>query len=340
MASHYIQTKPSFSRALFKEYTGMTVLMDENTSRHCYPLLRNQLPGHSCLVMPAGELYKNLDTCQMVWQHLTDHQLDRHGIVLVLGGGVLCDLGGFCASTYKRGIAFALVPTTLLAMADASVGGKTGIDFGSYKNHVGTFSEPLAIWAATDFLKTLPAPELRSGFGEIIKHALIADVRLWKAISKKSLHEQNFPQLVRHSVKFKTAITRKDPREKGLRKILNFGHSVGHGMESLGLYAGKPLLHGDAVAAGMVMEAHIAFGKKLLSSRDLEDITTYIIRVFGKVNLPDTDSLIKVMYQDKKNKGNTILMAFPKGIGKACFDQPVSEREIRDAAVYYLKYQT
>ena len=340
MTAIRIQAHPALHKSLFRKHTRVAVLVDENTRRHCYEKIKNQLPAHSLIEIPAGEKNKNLATCQQVWQALTDAGLDRHALLVVVGGGVAGDLGGFCASTYKRGMDFMIIPTTLLAMADASIGGKTGVDFGGIKNHVGTFTLPIATWVATDFLKTLPTPELRSGFAEIIKHALISDRALWNAIRRKSLDEQDWPKLVRHSVKFKSAVVRMDPQEKGLRKVLNYGHSLGHALESYFLDSRTPLLHGEAIAAGMVLEAHIAVGKKLLAKADLDGIAGYIYQIFGKIELPEAEKLLPALRQDKKNKGNAILMALPKSIGKAVYDIPVSEREIRSAQGFYQTFQT
>lgn len=340
MTSIRIQARPLLSKSHFHAHTGVAVLVDENTRRHCYEKIKNQLPAHSLIEIPAGEKHKNLGTCQQVWQALTNAGLDRHSLLVVVGGGVAGDLGGFCASTYKRGIDFIIIPTTLLAMADASIGGKTGVDFAGLKNHVGTFTLPLATWIATDFLETLPVPELRSGFAEIIKHALMSNRAMWDKIRRKSLDEQDWPKLVRHSIKFKSVVVRKDPKEKGLRKVLNFGHSLGHALESYFLDTRTPLLHGEAIAAGMVLEAHIAVGKKLMTKADLDGIASYIHQVFGKIELPVAEKLLPALRQDKKNKGNAILMALPKSIGKAVYDIPVSEREIRSALGFYQTFQT
>lgn len=340
MATIRIQAAPALPKAFLKGYTSMAVLVDENTLRHCYEKVKQQLPPHRLIVVPAGEKQKNLNTCTLVWEQFTNAGLDRHALVVVIGGGVLGDLGGFCASTYKRGIDFVLVPTTLLSMADASIGGKTGIDFGSLKNHIGTFALPKATWIATDFLKSLPEAELRSGFAEVIKHALIADRKLWNTLRSRSLQQQDFRKLVRHSVTLKSRITAKDPHEMGLRKILNVGHTLGHALESYALGSPKPLLHGEAIAAGMVMEAQVAFSRKLMSSKERDEIAGYILSVFGRVDVPAMEKLMPALQQDKKNKGNKILMALPKGIGKAVYDIPVSERDIREAVAYYRSFQT
>src|SRR6187402_1944444 len=202
-----------------KNYSQVAVLTDENCRRHCYPLLEQTLPPHRLIEVKSGEEQKNLDTCSYIWQEMTEQALDRHAVLLVLGGGVLGDMGGFCASTYKRGIDFILVPTTLLAQVDASIGGKLGIDFNHFKNHIGVFNQPALTILHSDFLKTLPAAELRSGFAEVIKHTLISDKTMWDEISAKSLTHQDWDKILKHSVEFKADVTQKDPTETGLRKI-------------------------------------------------------------------------------------------------------------------------
>jgi 3-dehydroquinate synthase len=334
-----IASKPRLPKTLFRGYSKLAVLVDENTEAFCYGLVRNQLPSHKLIVIPAGEKNKNLLTCEYVWQEMTSAGLDRHAVLVAIGGGVVCDLGGFCASTYKRGIDFMLLPTTLLSMADASIGGKTGVDFGPYKNHLGTFALPKATMIITDFLRTLPKPELRSGFAEVIKHALISDRTLWNQLRKKPLAKHNLIALIRHSVAFKSRVVQRDPKEAGLRKILNFGHTVGHALEGQSLQTQKPLLHGEAIAAGMVMESYIAWKKRLLKESEYHEIRSYILGVFGKIELPPDGDWMVALRQDKKNKGNTILMALPKSIGKALFDVSVSEPEIRAAAGDYRGYQ-
>src|SRR5687767_7069248 len=194
-----------------KKYSSLTVLVDENTYLHCYPIIEPVLSNHFVIKVASGEGEKNLTTCVQIWQALTERAVDRHACLIILGGGVLGDMGGFCAATYKRGIDFILVPTTLLAQTDASIGGKLGVDFDSFKNHIGIFQQPALTLLYSGFLKTLPEAELRSGFAEIIKHCLISDQVMWETISKKTLHEQDWDALVKHSVRFKARVTTEDP---------------------------------------------------------------------------------------------------------------------------------
>lgn len=311
------------------------VLVDSNTKRSCYPLIQNLLPPHCLIEVKSGEEFKTLDTCIEVWKQLTEHHFDRHALLIIVGGGVLGDLGGFCAATYKRGIDFILVPTTLLAQVDASIGGKLGIDFLHYKNHIGVFQEPVSTLISSTFLKTLPERELRSGFSEVIKHCLISDLNMWDRIRNHSLKNQDWNILIKHSAEFKYSVIRQDPKEKGLRKILNFGHTLGHAVESYFLDKPIRLFHGEAIAVGMICEAHIAFKKGLLKKDAMDQISGFIIEIFGKVDLPAAQPLIALMAQDKKNKGNKVLMALIEGIGKAVWDIEVSQSEAENALNYY-----
>jgi 3-dehydroquinate synthase len=320
-----------------KNYSRMVVLTDSNTRKACYPKLNSDLPTHEVIEIPAGEEKKNLETCSLVWQALTDFKVDRKGLLIVLGGGVPGDLGGFCAATYKRGIDFILLPTTLLSQVDASVGGKLGIDFQGFKNHIGVFQEPVATIIDTRFLKTLPEAELRSGFAEVIKHCLLSDKVMWDVIRKKKLNEQDWQMLVMHSVAFKAGVTKADPRESGLRKILNFGHTIGHALETYFLNSNHRLLHGEAIAIGMIAESWIARQKGLLTQQELADIKDFIVSIFGKVELPKEKSgIISLTLQDKKNLGEKVLMAVPKGIGNHVWDVEVSKTEIAESLEFYI----
>jgi 3-dehydroquinate synthase len=304
-------------------------------------IIQKNLPSHQLITLKAGEEQKNLTTCTLVWEALTNHRLDRHGLVVIIGGGVIGDLGGFCAATYKRGVDFVLMPTTLLAQADASVGGKLGIDFMGFKNHLGVFCEPVATLISPAFLKTLPERELRSGFAEVIKHCLIADKPMWDDLRKKDLHQQDWETLLAHSVDFKRGVVATDPKEKGLRKILNFGHTVGHAVESYFLESGNRIFHGEAIAVGMIAEAHIAAARNLLKQKELEEITTYLNRIYPAISLPQNRSgIVESMLQDKKNKGNKILMALPEGIGKARWDVEANLEEINASLDYYQQCYT
>jgi 3-dehydroquinate synthase len=324
----------------FKEYSKYVVIADNNTRKHCYPLLKPYLPKHNLIVVPAGEQHKNLVTCEKIWKEMTRLELDRHALVFNLGGGVIGDMGGFCAATYKRGIDFVQIPTTLLSQVDASVGGKLGIDFQGFKNHLGVFTQPKKVLIDASFLQTLSYIELRSGFAEIVKHCLIADAAKWEEIRKKDFENQNWTDLIAHSVEIKKRIVTEDPTEKGLRKILNFGHTIGHAVETY--FLSKPpkerLLHGDAIAAGMIMEAYVAFRKKLIDLQTLEQIEEFIFSVYGKVDLKMTDvpTVIQLAQQDKKNKGGELRFSLLTGLGSCGFDIKVSPGEFQQAVAYYV----
>jgi 3-dehydroquinate synthase len=325
-----------------KQYSGVCVLLDENTSTFCYPLLKDFLPPHTLVKIQSGEESKNIQTCSIIWQALTEAKLDRHSVLIVMGGGVLNDMGGFCASTYKRGIDFVTIPTTLLAQADASIGGKLGIDFNNFKNHIGVFNEPALNMIYSGFLKTLPDAELRSGFAEVIKHALISDKSLWDEIRSKGLKDQPWEKLVPKSVEFKSSIVAQDPYEKGIRKILNAGHTIGHALESYFLAKGKKIMHGEAIAAGLIAEAYLGVKRSLLKESHLKEIEQYILKTFGKLAIPKDqfEEIALLCLQDKKNKGNSVLCVLPEGIGRAKYDVEISLGEIAECLSYYQLLQT
>jgi 3-dehydroquinate synthase len=342
--NHISESLPAFFRQ--KDYSKIVVLTDANTKKFCYPLLKDLLPKHHLITVKSGETNKNLASCEQIWAEMTKNELDRHAVMLNLGGGVIGDMGGFCAATYKRGIDFVQIPTTLLSQVDASVGGKLGIDFQGFKNHLGVFQIPNSVLIDAVFLKTLSYRELRSGFAEIIKHCLIADGEKWHEIRQKDLAEQNLEDLIAHSVAIKKKIVENDPTEKGIRKILNFGHTLGHAIETYFLEnPQKRLLHGEAIAAGMICEAFIAFQKKLIDAKTLSQVEEFIFSVYGKVDLQMTDSpkggtsiqhIIKLTQHDKKNKGKEIRFSLIDGIGSCAYDVVVSKTEMRKALEYYI----
>lgn len=321
-----------------KQYSKIVVLVDEHTKKFCYPIVKSHLPSHKLITIKSGEQNKTIVTCQSIWEQMTNFELDRHALLVNIGGGVIGDMGGFCAATYKRGIDFIQIPTTLLSQVDASIGGKLGIDFLGFKNHIGVFSIPKAVLIDASFLQTLPMNELRSGFAEIIKHCLIRDKNKWNEIKVKDLIVQNLEDLIRHSVEIKKAVVDEDPTEKGLRKILNFGHTLGHAMETFYLDKGKKrLLHGEAIAAGMIMESYIAFEKKMIEEKTLLDIEEFLFTVYGRVEIDEIDfgNIIDLTQQDKKNKGKIVRASILDGIGSCQFDISLSKKEMSRAMKYY-----
>ena len=320
------------------DYSKIIVLTDTNTKRLCYPIIKDTLPKHTVITVKHGEENKNLPTCEVIWSAMTEAQLDRYALMINLGGGVIGDMGGFCAATYKRGIDFIQIPTTLLSQVDASVGGKLGIDFQGFKNHLGVFTLPNAVLIDPIFLKTLTEREKRSGFAEILKHCLIQDVNKWNEIRGKDLSEQNLPDLVAHSVEIKKKVVEQDPTEKGLRKILNFGHTLGHAIETFFLPEGKKrLFHGEAIASGMVCESHIAYKRGLIDERTLEQIEEFIFSIYGKVDIAeaDFDAIIGLTLQDKKNKGKEVRFSLINAAGSCLYDIVVKKNEMKKALEYY-----
>ena len=317
--------------------SAVAVFTDHHTHHHCYPLLASHLPPHVVATVPAGEIHKTLDTCQTLWRFMTEHRLDRHALVLNLGGGVLGDMGGFCAATYKRGVDFVQLPTTLLAQVDAAVGGKLGVDFMGFKNHVGVFAPPAAVFIGTDFLRTLPAQQVRSGFAEVIKHCLIADGAAWDELRQTPFRDHDLLPWVRHSVALKQAITQRDPRERGERKLLNFGHTVGHAVESHFLTRPHPLLHGEAVAVGMWCEAYLSARQAGLTAAHFQAIAGYLHATYPRVPLTaaDVEAIVPLTLQDKKNRGGQLLTVLLDAPGRARYDCPLTLDDTREALQAY-----
>lgn len=309
-------------------------LVDEHTQALCLPLL--QLPDDALIItIQSGEIHKTLDTCMDIWGFLTDHGFGRKSLLVNVGGGVIGDMGGFAAATYKRGIRFVNFPTTLLAAVDANTGGKLGIDFRGFKNHIGIFQDPTAVIITDRFFDTLPERELRSGFAEVIKHGLIYDQAYFEAIKTGTFPDFDWIAIIRRSVQIKGVVVEQDPKEAGLRKILNFGHTLGHGIETWYLTHERSLLHGEAVAVGMCLEAYLAYKKGQLSLDDTQMITRYLISVFGKVELPPLEEILPLMQHDKKNQGNQISFSLIDGIGKCSFDAEVNPDWIPEAYRFY-----
>ena len=325
--------RPAFSQVF--------VLADAHTVRLCLPELAAYLPvGHRVIEIPAGEEYKTLATCDLVWSELTQWQADRHALLVNVGGGVVTDLGGFCAAVYKRGLAFVQVPTTLLAQVDAGVGGKTGVDYQGFKNHLGVFQEPLAVFIDPQLLATLDPRQLKAGYAEVLKHWLIADADAFERQRRLGWLTDDWTPIIRESVALKQRIVADDPLETGPRKLLNFGHTVGHALESYLLtQPGREVLHGEAVAAGLVCESWLSVQRGLLSPEELDRIETFVFSVFDKISfvLLETQAIAEFARQDKKNTAGVINCTLLHGIGRGVYDQPVSEADIAAALRYYHK---
>lgn len=315
------------------------VLVDENSKELCLPKLLLAVPelnGAEILEIESGEEHKDLDTCQGLWRALIELNARRNSILINLGGGVITDLGGFVATVFKRGIPFINVPTTLLGQVDAAIGGKVGVNFDSLKNQLGQFSMPEGVLVYPDFLKTLDERQVRSGFAEVVKHALIGDAVIWTELTKIEPELSQILPFVRRAVAIKQEITDKDPLEIGLRKILNFGHTSGHAMESVALEQSLDLLHGEAVAAGMCVELYLS--RKLgLGTKDSDQIAQRIVSWFGKLAWVDQnrDAIAAKMWQDKKSRGTELNFTLLSQIGIAEYNVVASEEEVMDALTYY-----
>ncbi len=322
-----------------RKYSRILILVDENTGRDCLPLFRANINLNAHIIeIPAGEPHKNIKTSQAIWQAMMEHETDRRSLLINLGGGVIGDMGGFCASTFKRGIDFIQFPTTLLSQVDASVGGKLGIDFNHIKNSIGLFANPQAVFIYPPFLDSLPYRELRSGFAEIIKHGLILDEKYWSAISQaEELNPQDLTRFILPSLSIKKHVVEEDPYEKGLRKVLNFGHTIGHAVESYALETDTPLLHGEAIAIGMICEAWLSYKFFVLKQSELKSITDFILKIYGKPALhPGSfDQLIALMRQDKKNEHEQINFTLLKSIGNAVVNQTCGVDGIIGSLGYY-----
>lgn len=318
-------------------YSNVFVLVDENTVHYCLPLVDEYIGNYQKIEIRSGEVNKTLETCSTIWQALTDAEADRNALLINLGGGVIGDMGGFCASTYKRGIDFVNIPTTLLSQVDASIGGKLGIDFNGFKNHVGVFRLPNKVIVDPWFLRTLPKNELRSGVAEMIKHAFIRDIDHLKQLGNLNLEEADWMPLIEKSVVIKNKIVEADPTEKGERKLLNFGHTVGHAIESYFLEKGKPVLHGEAVAAGMIAELYLSEKHTGLSSGDKTKLIESIDQIFDRVEIPETDweIILTNLEQDKKNKGKIIEAVLLTKPGEAQHSIPISKEDVRESLAFY-----
>lgn len=310
-------------------YSKIFILVDENTSQYCLPHLLNHLATEmeiEIIELEVGEIHKNIATCTEVWGALSELGADRKSIMINLGGGVISDLGGFVACTFKRGIDFINIPTTLLSMVDASIGGKNGVDLGNLKNQIGIIREPKAVLVDTQFLSTLPQNEMRSGLAEMLKHGLIFDKKYWdKFKNLKDLHTEDLNQLIHQSIQIKNTIVCEDLTENGVRKSLNFGHTLGHAIESYFLEneSKTTLLHGEAIAVGMILESYISREKNLLTNNEYQEIKYIINDIFERIEFSqvDIDKIIELLIFDKKNEFGKVQFALLDGIGKIKINQ-------------------
>jgi 3-dehydroquinate synthase len=321
------------------KYSNLFIIVDSNTNEYCLPkflpLLETELTIE-IIEFEAGEPNKNIETCIQIWNVLTELGADRKTLIINLGGGVVTDLGGFVASTFKRGVDFIHIPTTLLSMVDASVGGKNGVDLGNLKNQIGVINTPKMVLIDTNYLETVPQNEMRSGLAEILKHGLIFDKGYWeKFLDLKAIDFADFDELIYRSVEIKNEIVTQDPTEKNIRKSLNFGHTLGHAIESYFLENENKttLLHGEAIAVGMILESYISLHKNLITEAEYDQIKSTLKSIYEDVVFEesDIDPILELLIHDKKNEYGTIQFALIEGIGKIKINQSVENELILNA---------
>lgn len=327
------------------KYSNVFVIVDENTKIQCLPNFYKNLGenrNYITLQVPAGEKHKNITTCIQLWEQLSDKGADRNSLIINLGGGMITDIGGFVASTYKRGLAFINIPTTLLAMVDASIGGKNGIDFKLAKNQIGTISLPDMVIIENSFLNTLPHRQLVSGMAEMLKHGIIHSQDSWeKIVVMDSTNKTEFEELIWESIEIKNNIVLQDPSENNLRKTLNYGHTLGHAIESYCIESSerKSLLHGEAIAIGMILATYIS--SKLLNfpEKQLTTISTVLMSFFSKeiFALNEIERIINLLVFDKKNRNGKVLFVLMEDIGKPKIDCHVDNELIYSAFDFYKK---
>ena len=324
-----------------QRYSKVFVLVDENTKTHCLPLFQDLCshPIEGIISIKPGETYKTIATCSKVWDQLSEMGGDRKSLLINLGGGVVTDLGGFVAATFKRGIDFINIPTTLLAMVDASVGGKTGVDLGVLKNQIGVIQQPKMVLVFPEFLKTLEERQIKSGFAEMLKHGLIMDDTYWNHLRSEafSIYDQ---ELIKTSIKIKGGIVAKDPTEQNIRKKLNFGHTLGHAIESYCLESTEreTLLHGEAIAIGMVLESYLSHKLTGLSKIELEEIKREFKKYFTPISFSkvEIETIIALMKHDKKNQHGNINFTLLASIGNAVINIRVPHELLTESFLYYM----
>jgi 3-dehydroquinate synthase len=326
----------SFQLLLDSDYSASKkiIIVDENTQELCWPYLLttfDELHDAEVIVLPSGEENKVMEVSFQVWEAFTNYGVQRGDLVINLGGGVVTDMGGFIASIYKRGLRFINIPTSLLAMVDASVGAKTGINLGHYKNQLGVFAFPEITICDPIFLQTLPEEQLVSGTAEMFKHAIISSEKHWNDLKNMDL-ENVSEELLCNSIQIKAEVVDNDPTEKGLRKVLNLGHTIGHAIEGLFMEDHR-FTHGECVAWGILVESAISTQLGLLDKLDFEEISNVIRNRFPSLSIDETnfDELIGIMKNDKKNNSSKINFSLPTKIGAVIIDQQIEEKTIREA---------
>ncbi len=330
-----------------KYQTGKVFLAtEENVDNLWIARFNELLEEHNIrkVVIPSGENNKKTDSVIKIWEFLSENGADRKSLLINLGGGMLTDLAGFAASTFKRGIDFLNIPTTLLSQVDASVGGKTGINFNGLKNEIGTFKEPVAVIIHTGFLQTIDQQNFLSGFAEMIKHGLIKSpehLEELKDFDLKNIDYQKLQEIIRHSVAVKEYFVANDPTEKNIRKALNFGHTAGHAFESLAMEQKRPVLHGYAVALGMITELFLSVKVCGFNQNECNELTRWLLSIFGKLQIKESDftRLFELMTHDKKNEAGRINFTLLPETGRIEINQNCGKEQIFEALEYFRTIQ-
>ena len=318
------------------------LLTDHTAGRFCLPVIQPVLDefGIKQCAIPSGEEHKTIQSVAQVWDFLSNNQADRKSLLINLGGGMLTDLGGFAASTFKRGMDFVNIPTTLLAQVDASLGGKTGFNFNGLKNEIGVFNEPNTVLINVGFLKTIDHQNFLSGYAEMLKHGLIKSWKHWQELLAYDLETVNYEalqEIIAHSVAIKEWHVMNDLTEQNIRKALNFGHTIGHAFESYALQTGRHILHGYAVVYGMIAELYLSHRQCSLEISELESISDWLIKRYGKFDIQQGDfqALYELMTHDKKNEGKRINFTLIPEIGKVEINVDCPQELIVEALEFY-----
>lgn len=321
------------------------ILTDSNTNKNCLNMLHcSELIANAHIItIKADDTNKNIESTAHVWKELSDNGCTRHSCLINIGGGMVTDLGGFAVSTFKRGIDFINIPTTLLSMVDASVGGKTGINFNGLKNEIGVFNDAKAVIIDTAFLKTLDQHNICSGYAEMLKHSLLKDYKMWVQHINFNLYSPDFDTLlnmIKESVEVKERIVSEDPHESGIRKALNLGHTAGHAFESYAMHTNRPILHGDAVAYGIICELYLSHALQGFPLDKMRQTVNFIKENYGRMNITcdDYESLYSLMKHDKKNTGNEINFTLLKDVGDIKINQTVSKELILESLDFYREF--
>jgi len=346
--AQYIYIGDNLKTELAKEFSGRNpsgvfILVDSTTKKLCLPLLESEeyMQQAKVIEIPEGDSHKTLETLANVWLFLSQNNASRKSLMINLGGGMVTDLGGFAASTFKRGMDYINIPTTLLGAVDAAVGGKTGINFNGLKNEIGVINSAKSVLIDVAFFKTLDRQNFLSGFAEMIKHGLIASPEVWNNILRFSLENVDYkqlPVLLEESIQVKEAIVEKDPTEKNIRKALNFGHTIGHAFESYAMESGTPVLHGYAIAWGMIAELYLSYKKTGFPKERLQEAVSLIKENYGAllVTCRQYELLYDLMTHDKKNEGDgRILFSLLADIGDIRINIDVEKKEIFEALDFY-----